>query len=318
MMYNYYNCVPKLFNCNQDMTIYTNKFVKNFDNLTDWICTFHTLPSHKSDDKIEKKLGNFCKKQRKLYFENKLEQYKIDVFNDLMYWDWNEPRISKINTDKFDRLYEMLKSWIENTGKLPQKKSEYTLESKLARFCYRSKRKYKHNCLNQKSVTKLNALPQWTWEILPANRKHYKFDKNYSKLKEWLKHNDSFPSGSSKNQEERKLATFCCRMCSAYRRGKLDPEISSKLEGIYGWSWKKRPTVSETRREQLFCNCYNKLKQWITINGCMPRFRSSDLIERQLNHWCSKQKTRRNFGKLNDSMIQRLESLPNWIWFNKR
>ena len=70
-----------------------DKIIKPFDetyeDLKKWMDINKRMPSKKSDDKEEKRLGCWCEKRKQFNREKKLIQEQIDKLNKLIYWKWN-------------------------------------------------------------------------------------------------------------------------------------------------------------------------------------------------------------------------------------
>lgn len=72
---------------NEEIKIFKT-FDENYNELKQWVEVNNKIPSNKSKNKIENKLGIFCSNQRQNKRNNRLTQEKIQKLEGLDYWYW--------------------------------------------------------------------------------------------------------------------------------------------------------------------------------------------------------------------------------------
>lgn len=80
-------------------------FLNYYNNLLNFIDNNNKLPSSSSNDKDEKKLGNWAYRIRKSYKENKLEKNYIELLEKIDIWYWNKKLYMKNKYLKFVKKY---------------------------------------------------------------------------------------------------------------------------------------------------------------------------------------------------------------------
>ena len=84
----------------------TNKFDNTYNKLKKWILDHKQLPSKKSHNTTEKKLGSFCSTRRHEYMIGKLAKSKIKKLEVLPDWFWsraNDTKVKKYSGSKRSR-----------------------------------------------------------------------------------------------------------------------------------------------------------------------------------------------------------------------
>lgn len=80
-------------------------FLNYYNNLLNFIDNNNKLPSSSSNNKDEKKLGNWAYRIRKSYKENKLEKNYIELLEKIDIWYWNKKLYMKNKYLKFVKKY---------------------------------------------------------------------------------------------------------------------------------------------------------------------------------------------------------------------
>jgi len=128
------------------------KWNKNADDLLAWIEQNHKLPNAKSNNLIEKKLGNFYAVQTKNKNKNKLSPDRTIKLKCL--WEKEDPWM--IN-------YNLLLELIFKNGKIPSTRSTNYIEKKIATFCSTQRRNKKKGLLSDDKIKKLEGIEGWFW-----------------------------------------------------------------------------------------------------------------------------------------------------------
>ena len=230
------------------------------------------------------------------------EFYGEDNFSEEIDLDeWNEKIGEKIwqVVDGFDYMYERVKKFVEDNGRIPSNKSKNESEKKLGSFCSNKRKYYREGLLNKEKSKKLESVNGWYWDH--NNVKNSKF----IKIKEWIIKHNKIPSENSKNEIERDYGRWCSSRRYEYNKGIIEKNIIEKLEGIKCWYWKKDDIFEET---------FEKIKKWINVHGSLPSRYSKNNEEQKLGHWCNRQQCNKRKNALTSNRVKKLETLLDWSW----
>ena len=287
-----------------------------------------------SDNKDELSINNFLKvmatndsRIRKSYMNKKVDGYvNIDKVIDKKDEDEDEEMENSIelkyelifdkmgklrNRDDVFIMYNKLKEWININNKLPSNGSKNKEEKQLGDWCALRRQHKKKNKLNEDKIKLLEQLNGWYWIENNINRQLPKtFEETYEILKIWIQNNKKIPSYASKNDEEKRLATWCCKKRLDKEENKLDNTQIKLLEEINGWYW----TENNNRKPKTFEETYEILKVWIENNKKFPSYASKNIEEKHLSAWCCKKRLDKKENKLNDDIIKKLEEINGWYW----
>jgi superfamily II DNA or RNA helicase len=235
---------------------YWNKeetFNKMFDNVVIWINKNKRIPSNKSKNVLEKKMGNWCQKMRYNKRKNTLNSEIIKKLEKIDGWYWGQQQIKHIKT--FNERYNELKKFVDTNKRLPLVCAENTIESYIGKWCQHQRENYKKNILESNKIQKLEKIDSWYW-----NKCDPFYDK-YKQLKKWITKNKKIPSHGSKNLIEKSIGKFCQRVREKYKKGKLPEEKIKKLEALSGWYWSKNDKKVLLKTKQYSGSKTNKLKK---------------------------------------------------------
>jgi hypothetical protein len=194
------------------------------------------LPSASSNDKIEKKLGSFCKTQQFMKKNNRLDDNRIKQLDLIEAWKWSEKIIL---IQSWEESFIELKEWIDCNinKKIPRAKSTNKVEKRLGIFCSRQRIIKKNNNLDVNKIKQLESIENWYWIDDTNNKKSW--EENYTELKYWVEHNtnNKLPSAGSNNNLEKRLGIFCNTQKANKKNNKLDDYKINQLELIKNWYW---------------------------------------------------------------------------------
>lgn len=200
----------------------------NFDLICDevkiWVNKNNRIPSDKSQDIIEKRLGKWCAHRRQDNKKGLLSAMKIKKLSMINGWYWER-------YDPFNEMYIKLKKWIAKYNKLPSEKSNNLKEAKLGRWCALQRTKKRNDSLSGNRIKQLEMINGWYW-----NRTDF-FNSKYNELEKWIEKNNKIPSQTSIDVVEAKLGRWCARMRNLRRNKKLDKTKIKRLEKLTGWFW---------------------------------------------------------------------------------
>lgn len=279
---------------------YIDKFKKNYDTFNEkydklitWIKKNGKMPSYYSKDNEEKKLASWCAYKKREKRLGKIDDEIIDLLEKINGWNWG--------TSKFafeDRLAE-LKEWSDaHNNKIPSYISKNRKEKKLAIWCNTMRQEKKKNKLSQTKIEELEKIKNWFWVGDMKN-----FEETLKQLKEWIGKNKTFPSLTSKEQEEKYLAKWCSNKRNAKNKGTLSVDHIKKLEEIKEWKW-----------GTTFNDMIQTYDKWTKEHEKIPSQSSKNLLEKKLAIWRNARCQEKKKGKLTDAKISALNALSMWKW----
>jgi superfamily II DNA or RNA helicase len=100
-----------------------------------------------------------------------------------------------------------------------------------------------------------------------------------------------------------------------YKNGEiqLEEDIKLKLESMPGWTW--------DRYDEKWMKNFGILKEYLTHSKTetdKPIEKLAVHNETNIGTWAEAQRSKYNFGKLENERIKLLESLPNWVWDSRQ
>ena len=234
------------------------KYIK-LQNFLDWINKHNRLPTMKGDIE-ERKLCKWADRQRYKKRKNKLDKYIYDELQKNSLWWWErEPN--------FNNMYNRLLKYVKQYNEIPKQHSKNNED--LANWCSRQRGLHRNGELDKDREKMLSKVDKWFWE------KDNRFDKNYKKLKKFIKINGELPSRNIKNSKyEQSLANWCNGIRIKYRNGKLDVDTIKLFELFPQWYWCK---------PDYFMIKYNRYINFINTNKRFPTRRNT--FEKSLYNW---------------------------------
>lgn len=252
-------------------------------------------PKTDSKNKEERSLAMWVIAQRFKYRNSKLNQEKIKNLESIECWKWDP------NEEAWKKNFNDIIEFIENNKYYPSTNYKTPEEGFLGRWVSVQRKLYKQSKLDQQKVAKLESLSGWTWDVHEEN-----WQKHFIELTDFLNKHKTYPKERSKNKDEKSLGKWIAAQRVVYNKSKLDPQRIAQLESLAGWMW----DVIEEAWEKNFRN----LLEFIDKNKVYPRSSSKNLRERFLARWFLKQRKEYKNKNLQQKMICKLESIPNWMW----
>jgi superfamily II DNA or RNA helicase len=269
-----------------------NRFMVMYEKLKAWVDNNSRIPSKRSKDLIEKRLGIWCSSKRQDYKANKLSKDKVDLLEGIGGWYW------KLE-DPFYNKYEELKIWVKKNSRIPSEKSKDLTEKGLGSWCSDKRKYYKAGRLSKDKVDLLENISSWYWKLEdPLYNK-------YEEVKIWVEENSRIPSQMSKELTEKGLGIWCSNKRKDYKANRLSIDKVELLENISGWYW---------NLDDHFYNKYEEVKTWVEQNSRIPSDKSKDLTEKGLGSWCSSRRADYKTGKLSKDKVELLENISSWYW----
>jgi len=237
----------------------------NYNRVNEWIEKNHMMPSSKSDNDVERKLGIWLVRQRKFKKNSKLTVDKVARLEkiDGMYWE---------RDDLWDEKFIETKKWIQKHNRIPSAKSNETKEREVGIWCA-TQRKNKN--ISDERKKKLETVDGWYWE------KSDLWDMIYANLSAWIIMNNKMPNSHSDDLAEKKIAVWCGTQRQDKKNNKLSVSRIDRLEKLDGWHW---------NLDYVWMDKYVQTKEWIEINNKIPSSTSRNIDEKILGKWCSHQR----------------------------
>ena len=277
-----------------------NMFSETYNELNKWIVHNGYIPSQKSKNEIEKRLGTWCTCRRMDKRNNKLSQLQIDKLEQLNGWYWGSDEKKEIIS--FDEMYAKLNGWIKKFKKMPSSTSKNDEEKQLGIWCTSRRKDKKNDKLSLNKIKKLEKVDGWYWE------RNDPFNDHYNSLLEYVKKYNKIPDSKTKTNDENKLFNWCCNLRFNKKMDKLDKNKIEKMEKVDGWYWDNDDKFNEK---------YNKLVSWMNINNNFPSKHSKNIEEQTLGRWIGTLRKEKKNNKLSQERIDKLENIKYWFWIKQ-
>jgi superfamily II DNA or RNA helicase len=267
-----------------------------------WIDCYTKLgkaPSQKSNNKDEKRCGEWQSQQRDKYKKNSLSQERITVLNSISGWKWKEEDTWEIQRQHYIEQYTKL-------GKIPSQTSKDIDEKKAGSWKsnQRSDYKKKDPAMTLERINILEATPGWKWN---------EEDTWESERQNWLimynkkNNNNKSLNYQSIDKNERKAAGWQTTQRVNYKNKELSltQERIKILNITPGWRWEEEDSWEIGRINWI--NQYSSGKKLST--------KSQDLEIKKAYKWQSHQ--RENYKKakyLTQEQIDLLNATEGWKW----
>lgn len=255
-------------------------------------------PSTTEREIESRRLAVWMSVQRGAFRTGNLTQRQIQTLEQLPNWEWN-PRDSEWEAT-YESVADLLK---ENNGAFPSPKSDDSETARRARWVRAQKVLYQGGHLSEDRARRLEQLPGWDWEMRKTA-----WQRQFDALREHLSnHNYRYPQQNATDPGEGALGKWISKQRVSYRKGELSSERIAALEALPGWAW--------DGVDAAWSRTLGALWDFLAAHdGQYPSTRSRDLEEKDLAKWVSSQRGFYKRGKLMDSRIPVLESLPGWHW----
>jgi predicted helicase len=131
-------------------------FSENYNKLKVFIKNNNIIPTVTSKDINTIKLAQWCTKLRGYYKQGILSEEHIILLENIPKWFW-------IKHNTFNDIFDKLKIWVADNGKIPTNNPNNQEEYKLNIWCATQRKQYKLNKLDETKIKLLELLPNWYW-----------------------------------------------------------------------------------------------------------------------------------------------------------
>ena len=222
------------------------------------------------------------------------------------------PRRPDIAADAADRAWdtswEALKLYSASERHAsPPKEHVSTSGVALGSWAVEQRKRFKRGTLAPNHVERLEGLPGWAWTAADAQ-----WELAYADLRRYLASDDNaYPHRDVPSTSGIDLAYWMKRQRAAASAGSLSVERRRRLEQLPGWSWKTVPRPP-------WDDAYRELAAYAREHGTATPLQGTITTSGfALGHWVSAQRVAYNRGTMARKFperIERLESLPGWVW----
>ena len=173
-------------------------------------------------------LAQWCQQQRSNKRKGKLEDYKLELLEQLPGWTWD--RLIPEWDDKFGEMQTFLRVH----GRYPVGSSTNPKEQLLNRWMYNQKLRYRQGSLKKGSIKKLESLPNWSWVTRIDT-----WETRYHDLQDYLTEHQKYPQRSYPTAHEKQLAAWHTYQKYKYSKNRLEQPHVEMLEKLPNWQWRK-------------------------------------------------------------------------------
>ena len=204
-------------------------------------------------------------------------------------WTWN------VRDDGWEWAYRQLEEYVDLHGHARPAVGDFVGEFALGRWVNRQRSG--RTSLSADRQYRLEALPGWVWNALDA---------------EWQNGFETLRAFAEERGHARAPArlTFCSyplgQWVSVQRSGRqsINPYRRELLESLPGWAW--------NANDAAWIAGFECLKEFVAQNGHAQPSSSVVTNDYPLGKWVNHQRSARI--RLSSERIDRLESLPGWVW----
>ena len=230
-----------------------------------------------------------------------------------------------VRAEQWEQRRQQVLAFVERHGRLPRRQNSVREpllpgEQQLGRWCDYQRQRWKGGRqppLTAGQQAALEAIPGWFW----VEHVTLPWEQWLQQVLAFVEQHSRLPRAADSQQEpllagEQQLGQWCNRQRQRWN-GTAQPPLSTEqqaaLEAIPGWAWGAQASW-EQRRQQVLA--------FVEQHGRLPRTKSSrrePLLagERQLGHWCSRQRQCRK-GRVQPLLSAEqqalLEAIPLWRW----
>jgi superfamily II DNA or RNA helicase len=172
-------------------------------------------------------LGNWITFQRKLKRQNGLEQYRIDLLQEIPGWIWDP------DEKYWDLSYSALVEFVDQNNHCMVPAKLVVGEVPLGRWVTNQRVRYKKNKLSKQRIEELEKLRGWSWDA-----RNSMWQEAFNLLEVFaLREGHAVPL--VKHFENGfLLGGWVVKQRSSFSRGQLTQDQIDRLNGLPGWSWK--------------------------------------------------------------------------------
>lgn len=188
------------------------------------------------------KLGLWVANRRKDYKDGRLVPERVQALEAIDGWTWSQ------KGDAWEKGYERLQRFVTEHGHARVHRNYRDEEGYLlGSWVANQRHRYKSNRLTQDRVERLRQIDGWTgtsWESRSAEN----WELGYKWLRQFVEREDYAAVPRAWIEDGFKLGQWVSMQRTRFKRGKLDPVLTERLERLPGWTWDAREKATTGRR----------------------------------------------------------------------
>ena len=241
------------------------------------------------------RLGGWAWHQRGLFRRGTLEREHRARLEALPGWTWNP------HGDAWEEGFGKLMQFVEREGhaEVPRHHTENGFE--LGVWVDTQRSKLKKGELPQTRRERLSALPGWTWEALVTA-----WEQGFAHLESFVAREGHARVPGKWREDGYRLGQWVMVQRSISKKGRLDEDRRTRLEGLSGWIWDPREAAWDEGYAHLVAFAEREDHARVPDSWDEDGYR--------LGKWVGKQRGLFRRGKLEAKHRARLEALPGWTW----
>ncbi|EIC28452.1 DEAD/DEAH box helicase [Methylomicrobium album] len=242
-------------------------------------------------------LGNWVKTQRTNKSKNQLSLDQIARFDALPGWHWDL-------SEKWDEAFVQLQAYVYHHNNVNVPRSYVTPNDfNLGTWVSTQRQNKSKNLLSQDRIERLESIPGWSWDPYAKQ-----WEEAFGHLQSYVNQcGHAMVSGLYVTADGFKLGSWISGQRKSKSKNLLSQDRINRLEAIPGWRWDVIDEQWNVAFDQLklFVKQYGNAgvsRNYVTTNGF------------KLGIWVKTQRDNKNKKNLSQHRIDRLESLPGWVW----
>lgn len=275
--------------------VFSDEWEEAFALLVAWVAkTGHSrVPATEEADGI--RLGQWVRVQRSSYRKGRLSVDRVARLEALTGWSWD------ILTDEWEEALALLAAFTVREGRARVAFSRLVEGFRLGQWVAIQRSAYRQGELSADRVTRLEALPGWTW-----NARTDRWEKAFATLVAFVEREGHARVPVGHQVGDLDLGGWVSHQRDAHRKGRLAPDRAERLEGLSGWVW----STHDADWEQGFVS----LMVFVGRTGHARVPADDDQDGFTLGRWVAVQRAQYRKGRLSKAQASRLEALPGWTW----
>lgn len=210
----------------------------------------------------------------------------------------------KVHADTWDQRIALVQRYVDEHGTAAVARDYVINGFPLGSWVGSRRNEYKKGLVTPDRVRQLQSFPGWDWAPRSG-----KWKQAYQHLLAYTRENSScrLPDGYVTEYGHR-LGAWVRTQRTLYKNGELAAERIEKLEALPGWVWDTHAAQWEA--------AFGRLVAYVAkfeTPRVPPRYQDPEDGMR-LGGWVAQQRQKYRAGRLTDEQVQRLESLPEWVW----
>jgi superfamily II DNA or RNA helicase len=240
-------------------------------------------------------LRSWTAKQRSQYKKGKLDSIKIALLESISGWMWDP------SEEQWKQNFDLLLQYTHQTGSARPPQSFVFEGRNLGSWASAQRSKFNKDTLAKEKITKLQALPGWTWDPYEEA-----WEQAFEALIRYSEINGTAQPPRSHIVNGLQLGPWVHAQRQQFNKQELDQAKVDRLEAVPGWTWDPHTEAWE--------QAFTALTRYTEINGTARPPQNYEADNFRLGSWVGTQRQNYRKQKLETERVIRLEALPGWTW----